>query len=83
MLNEFKGKIILVTGGTGSIGSKIVEELIQYEPRQIRIYSRDETKQFELLHRLGNRPGIKRVKNSRTHNCVGRSQKLTFHCHYH
>jgi FlaA1/EpsC-like NDP-sugar epimerase len=58
MLNEFKGKIILVTGGTGSIGSKIVEELIQYEPRQIRIYSRDETKQFELLHRLGNRPGI-------------------------
>ncbi len=58
MLNEFKGKTILVTGGTGSIGSKIVEELLKYEPRQIRIYSRDETKQFELLHRLGNRPGI-------------------------
>ena len=49
MTNEFTNKTILIIGGTGSIGSKIVEELIQYRPRQIRIYSRDETKQFDLL----------------------------------
>src|SRR3989338_982202 len=58
MINEFKGKTILITGGTGSIGSKIVEKLLQFEPHQIRVYSRDETKQFELLNRLGNPTGV-------------------------
>jgi len=52
MDNEFKNKRILVTGGTGSIGSAIVRELLKYGPRQIRIYSRDETKQFDLAHKL-------------------------------
>lgn len=50
---EFKNKRILVTGGTGSIGSVIVKELLKYSPRQIRVYSRDESKQFELMHELG------------------------------
>lgn len=49
----FKGKRILVTGGTGSVGSEIVRQLLKYEPTQIRIYSRDETKQFYLQHELG------------------------------
>lgn len=52
MENEFNNKRILVTGGTGSIGSAIVKLLLAWEPRQIRIYSRDETKQFELEQRL-------------------------------
>ncbi|MBU1179910.1 polysaccharide biosynthesis protein [Patescibacteria group bacterium] len=48
-----KGKTILVTGGTGSIGSSIVRELLKYEPEAIRIFSRDEYKQFNLYHALG------------------------------
>ncbi len=44
----FKGKRILVTGGTGSIGSEIVRQLLKFNPKQIRIFSRDETKQFYL-----------------------------------
>jgi FlaA1/EpsC-like NDP-sugar epimerase len=50
--NEFKNKKILVTGGTGSIGSIIVEKLLQFNPKQIRVYSRDDTKQFELEKKL-------------------------------
>ena len=53
MVNEFKNKKILVTGGTGSIGSVIVKELLKFQPRQIRVFSRDETKQFELSHEIG------------------------------
>lgn len=48
----FKNKKILVTGGTGSIGSEIVRQLIPYRPKQIRIYSRDESKQYHLQHDL-------------------------------
>lgn len=48
----FKGKRILVTGGTGSIGSEIVKQLLNYEPKQIRVYSRDDSKQFYLQQEL-------------------------------
>jgi UDP-N-acetylglucosamine 4,6-dehydratase len=44
----FKDKRILVTGGTGSIGSELVRELLKYEPRVIRILSNDENAQFDM-----------------------------------
>lgn len=52
MVNEFKNKRILVTGGTGSIGSAIVKKLLEFNPRQIRVLSRDETKQYNLINEL-------------------------------
>ncbi len=55
---EFKGKRILITGGTGSIGSAIVKEVLLYEPRQVRIYSRDEGKQHDLSLELGERSNV-------------------------
>lgn len=48
--NEFQDKKILVTGGTGSIGSVIVRRLLEFQPKQIRVFSRDETKQYQLMH---------------------------------
>ncbi|MFA5935765.1 MAG: polysaccharide biosynthesis protein [Patescibacteria group bacterium] len=54
MLNEFKGKNILVTGGTGSIGFHIVRTLLALEPKQIRVFSRDDSKQFQARMRLNN-----------------------------
>ncbi len=48
----FKGKRILVTGGTGSIGSEIVRQLLKYFPKQLRVFSRDEFKQHQLSHEL-------------------------------
>jgi len=48
----FKDKIILVTGGTGSIGSEIVKQLLTFSPKQIRILSRNDSKQYHLLEKL-------------------------------
>ncbi len=48
------GKRILVTGGTGSIGSTLVKKLLKHHPKQIRIFSRDEHKQFVLAQKLKN-----------------------------
>lgn len=55
----FKDKIVIVTGGTGSIGAEIVRQLLDTEVAQIRIYSRDEHKQHELQHEL---PKDKRLR---------------------
>jgi FlaA1/EpsC-like NDP-sugar epimerase len=48
----FRNKTILVTGGTGSIGSEIVRQLLYYNPKSIRIFSRDESKQFFMQQEL-------------------------------
>lgn len=48
-----KNKRILITGGTGSIGSVLVKELLaNHSPKQIRIFSRDDSKQFALMQEL-------------------------------
>lgn len=49
-----KNKRILVTGGTGSIGSAIVRELLRFNPAAIKIFSRDPLKQSALESRFGN-----------------------------
>ncbi|MBN2980623.1 SDR family NAD(P)-dependent oxidoreductase [Cohnella algarum] len=48
----YKGKKILVTGGTGTIGQHLVRRLLQDEPTVIRVFSRDEHKQFEMQQSL-------------------------------
>ncbi len=47
----FKGKKIIILGGTGSIGKEILDSLIQYKPKLIRIFSRDEYKQHQLRYK--------------------------------
>ena len=54
MQNYYKDKTILIIGGTGTIGRRIAEILMQWEPAVIRILSRDEGKQFEMAHELEN-----------------------------
>ena len=49
----FKDKSILITGGTGSLGKKIIKHLlINYKLKKIIIYSRDELKQYDLKKEL-------------------------------
>lgn len=49
----FKDKTILVTGGTGSFGTRFISHLLaQHEPSAIRVFSRDELKQWDLQRRF-------------------------------
>jgi FlaA1/EpsC-like NDP-sugar epimerase len=48
----FKDKKILITGGTGSIGSELVRKLLECSPKVIRIFSNDENAQFDLEQEL-------------------------------
>lgn len=48
------GKTLLVTGGTGSFGRKFAELVLrEYQPKALRIYSRDELKQMEMRLQYG------------------------------
>ena len=44
----FKNKIIMITGGTGSFGEALLNKLLNFQVREIRIFSRDEKKQEDL-----------------------------------
>lgn len=51
-LNFFKDKTIIVIGGTGSIGSEIVTQLLKYSPKTIRILSNSENEIWETKQRF-------------------------------
>ena len=46
----FKDKVLLITGGTGSFGNKVLERFLKddIELKEIRIFSRDEKKQEDM-----------------------------------
>ncbi len=46
---NWKEKVVLITGGTGSFGKKFVETMLKkYKPQKLIIFSRDELKQHEM-----------------------------------
>ncbi len=48
-LGEFANRSVLVTGGTGSFGSRFVRTLLERaRPRRVIVFSRDEFKQYEM-----------------------------------
>jgi len=55
-------KNILITGGTGSFGYQILKELVDYNPKSIRIFSRDEDKQNTMKHEIQDQKNSKITK---------------------
>ena len=48
----FKGKTLMITGGTGSFGTTVLKRFLTSDIGEIRIFSRDEKKQDDLRHTL-------------------------------
>jgi len=48
----FEDKSVLIIGGTGTIGRKITQEILKQNPKVVRIFSRDEYKQFLFANEL-------------------------------
>ncbi|MBT0573049.1 polysaccharide biosynthesis protein [Riemerella anatipestifer] len=44
----FKGKVLLITGGTGSFGNAMLKGFLNSDLKEIRIFSRDEKKQEDM-----------------------------------
>ena len=54
-MSEFTGKILLITGGTGSFGNTVLRHFLNTDIGEIRIFSRDEKKQDDMRHDLQTR----------------------------
>ena len=54
----FKGKTLLITGGTGSFGNAVLRRFLDSDIKEIRIFSRDEKKQDDM-RKLYNNSKIK------------------------
>ena len=49
-MSLFKGKILMITGGTGSFGNAVLNRFLQTDIGEIRVFSRDEKKQDDMRH---------------------------------
>lgn len=58
ILKNIKNKKILVAGGAGSIGSILVERLINYKPKKIIIIDKDEYSIFNLEKKFLNKKNV-------------------------
>ena len=46
----FKGKTLMITGGTGSFGNTVLRRFLETNIGEIRVFSRDEKKQDDMRH---------------------------------
>src|ERR1035437_1494815 len=53
-LEMIAGRILLITGGTGSFGNAVLKRFLETDVREIRIFSRDEKKQEDMRIAFGN-----------------------------
>ena len=53
MINSFKNKVLLISGGTGSFGNAVLNRFLNTDHfKEIRIFSRDEKKQDDMRNQL-------------------------------
>lgn len=79
---DMRNAIVTITGGTGSFGSTMVKHLLDKEVAQIRIFSRDETKQDEMRRRLNDSRvsfHLGDVRDRESVNQVMRGTNFVFH----
>ena len=73
-----------MTGGSGTIGAALVDELLKAEAAVVRVFGRDESKQFHQRHRLGSRSDLRfLIGDVRDRNRLLRASEdvdIVFHC---
>ncbi|EKF50165.1 polysaccharide biosynthesis protein capd [Thermosipho africanus H17ap60334] len=73
--DNFKDKVILITGGTGSFGNAFLRKIMNLDVREIRIFSRDEKKQDDMRNLYKN-PKLKfYIGDVRDYNSIQHATK--------
>lgn len=58
---ELEGKVVLVTGAAGSIGSEICRQVIQHNPRHLILLDQAESPMYDLQFELNNEEPYKHI----------------------
>ncbi|HEY9219005.1 MAG TPA: UDP-N-acetylglucosamine 4,6-dehydratase (inverting) [Phenylobacterium sp.] len=63
---DLDGKVVLITGGTGSFGRRFIDTVLsRSKPRKLIVYSRDELKQHEMQIEIAEKFGQQRMSAMR------------------
>ena len=54
-MRALEGRTLMITGGTGSFGSTVLDHFVGSDVGEVRVFSRDEKKQDDMRHRLQER----------------------------
>jgi UDP-N-acetylglucosamine 4,6-dehydratase len=83
-IESLRGRHVLVTGGSGTIGARLVERLLEAQTAVIRVFGRDETKQFYQRQRHRDRPDLRfLIGDIRDRDRLTRAMEgidVVFHC---
>ena len=66
----FRGKRLLITGGTGSFGNAVIRKFLETDVKEIRVFSRDEKKQDDMRNAYRNDKLKFYIGNVRDHDSI-------------
>jgi UDP-N-acetylglucosamine 4,6-dehydratase len=82
MTNKLKDSVVTITGGTGSFGSTMARHLLTQGVAEVRVFSRDESKQDAMRHAVGDsrmRFHLGDVRDPQSVSRAIRGSDLVFH----
>lgn len=71
----FHNKTLMITGGTGSFGNAVLKRFLNTDIGEIRIFSRDEKKQFDMRKKYANEKIKFYIGDTRDYNSVHRAMQ--------
>ena len=60
---ELRNKVVMVTGGAGSIGCEIARQVLSYSPKRLIILDQAESPIYDLQFEINNTPGFQKFLN--------------------
>ena len=61
VIREIKGKVVLVTGAAGSIGSEICRQIMHYNPEKLIMLDQAESPMYDFQFEMNNTPDFKEM----------------------
>ncbi len=59
MNTNLSGAVVLITGGTGTFGTAFLDKCLEEGAAEVRIFSRDEKKQYDMAQRYRAQPNVR------------------------
>lgn len=83
MSSNLSGSTVLITGGTGTFGNAFLDECLESGAQEVRIFSRDEKKQYDMAQRYRSYGNVRfylgDIRDKRTIDAAMNGADFVFH----